>query len=292
MDYRWQPEYVGLGVFAIAVGALLAIPNSKGNFFSRSRKQGPRTDSMTFQPGFAWTSHLVRRALFMIALPLAGVAYTLASAGRSVQYMVPIVFAGLIGYISNLAMAECNGIIMENFDTSDLQPGANSRHRLQSLPPSQKQRRTAYSAYPRVCAGFFTTQGMAFLFAAAATGVGGAVTRHVGAQKATSITAGILMGLTLLLTAVLWRFKTVQVIPNDLFGHYFGGPDVPKDRANSTTSVNSDRSWRAVIIGNPSGKVRRMSWLELGSLSRWTEIRRLNRLLSRSTTQPLNPGWQ
>jgi hypothetical protein len=38
--------------------------------------------------------------------------------------------------------------------------------------------------------------------------------------------------------------------------------------------------WRPVIVGNSSGKVRRMNLLELGHLSRWTEIRRLNRLLT------------
>lgn len=227
----------------------------------------------------------------MSMLPLAGLAYTLASKGRRVQFMVPIVFAGLIGYISNLAIAECNGIIMENYDTSDLQPGTNSRHRLQSLQASIKRRRTTYTSYPRVSAGLFTAQTLGFLVAAAATGVGGKVTRHVGAQIATAITAGILFGLTLLLVAALYRFKVVQVIPNELFGSYFGSGE-ETGRRKSNASLESTQSWRAVIIGNPSGKNRKMSWLELGSLSRWTEIRRLNRLLTRSTTQGLNPGWQ
>lgn len=227
----------------------------------------------------------------MIALPAAGLAYTLSSKGHQVQYMVPIVFAGMIGYISNLAIAECNGIIMEAFDTSDLQPGTNSRHRLQSLQANIKQRRTTYTSYPRVSAGLFAAQSIGFLFAAAATGVGGAVTRRVGAQKATAITAGVLFGLTLLLTCSLSRFRTVQVIPNELFGAFFGSADA-EDRRKSAASMESDKSWRAVVIGNPSGKNRRMNWLELGSLSRWTEIRRLNRLLNRSTTQGLNTGWQ
>lgn len=289
-EYRWTPEYVGLGVLSIGVGALLAIPNSKANFFSRSRLGPPRTDSMTFQPRFAWTSHLVRRGLFMTMLPLAGLAYTLASAGHSVHYSVPVTFAAVIGYVSNLAIAECNGIIMETFDTSDLQPGTNSRHRLQSLQGNVKRRRTTYTSFPRVSAGLFSAQTLGFLFAAAATGVGGAVTRTVGAQKATAITAAILMALTIMLTCALFRFRVVQVIPNELFGQYFGSTGA--ERRKSTASMESDKSWRAVIIGNPSGKNRRMSWLELGSLSRWTEIRRLNRLLNRSTTQGLNPGWQ
>jgi len=290
-NYRFRPEYVGLGVFGIAIGALLAVPCSKANIFSGSRTRGPRTDSMTIQPRFAWTSHFFRRALFMTALPIAGVAYTLSSKGKSVQFMAPIIFAAFIGYISNLAIAESNGIIMETFDICDLQPGANSRHRLQSLAPSIVAKRTTYSSFPRVSAGLFVTQGLAYLLAAAATGIGGAVTRAVGAQKATAITAGILLGLTILLTCALVRYKTVQVIPNELFGQYFGST-TDSQRKASTGSAVSEGSWRAVIIGNPSGKSRRMNWLELGSLSRWTEIRRLNRLLNRSTTQGLNPGWQ
>lgn len=204
--------------------------------------------------------------------------------------MVPIVFAGLIGYVSNLAISECHGLIMEAFDVSDLQPGVNSRHRLQSLAPSTLRRRTTYSSYPRVTAGFFASQTIGFLLAAAATGVGGILTRQVGAQKATGITAGILFFLTILLTMALWRYKSVQVIPNHLFGTNFGGAEA--DKRHSMASMQSDKSWRAVIVGNPSGKIRRMNLLELGGLSRWTEIRRLNRLLNRSTTQPLNPGWR
>ena len=233
---------------------------------------------------------MVRRASFMILLPLLGIAYTLASAGRYIHYMVPIMFAGLIGYISNLAIAECHGLIMETFDTSDLQPGANSRHRLQSLPGEVRSRRTAYSSYPRVTAGLMIAHTIGFGLAALATGVGGAVTRQVGAQKATGITAGVLFGLTLLLTLALWRWRKIQVIPNHLFGSNFGSGQ--GDKRNSVASMRSDKSWRAVIVGNPSGKFRKMNLLELGGLSRWTEIRRLNRLLSRRTTQPLNEGWQ
>lgn len=250
---------------------------------------------MTFQPRVTWTSHLVRRFVFMIMLPISGIIYSVSSSGPGVHYMVPIVFAGAIGFFSNLAVSECHGLIMETYDTSDLQPGTNSRHRLQSMAPAQKRRRTTYSSYPRVSAGFFVAHSLGFLLAAAAVGVGGVLTRTVGYQKAAGITAGILFGLTLLLSAVLWRFKHMQVIPNELFGHQSGSTDASTGvgaRRGSVGSVASDQSWRAVIIGNPSGKVRRMSLLELGSLSRWTEIRRMNRLLSRSTTQALNPGWR
>jgi len=272
-NYKWQPKYVGAGVMSIAIGALLAVPLSKANLFSRDRKQGPRTDSMTFQEHMTWSSHLLRRIVFMLVLPFAGLAYTLASPGRKVHYTVPIIFAGLLGFLSNLAIAECYGLIMETFDTSDLQPGANSRHRLQSLAPEVSRRRTNYSSFPRVTAGIFLSQTIAFLLAAAATGIGGAMTRNLGAQKATGVTAGILLFLTLLLTAALARFKSVQVIPNGAFGSR------KTSAAAGPFAHVEDEYWKPVIIGNPSGKMRRMSLLELGGMSRWTEIRRLNNLL-------------
>jgi hypothetical protein len=42
------------------------------------------------------------------------------------------------------------------------------------------------------------------------------------------------------------------------------------------TADHSD--WKPVVIGNPSGKMRRMNLLEMGKWSRWSEIRRLNLL--------------
>jgi hypothetical protein len=79
------------------------------------------------------------------------------------------------------------------------------------------------------------------------------------------------MFLTILLTGVLFRFKAVQVIPNHAFGTRVG--------TFERTPEMEDADWRPVVIGNPSGKVRRMSLLELGRLSRWTEMRRLNKLI-------------
>ncbi|KAJ9668327.1 hypothetical protein H2201_001375 [Coniosporium apollinis] len=268
-EYRWYPHFVGLGVMSLAIGAFLAIPLTKAGLFSRARKAGPRTDSMTFQKRITCTSHLVRRVLFMSALPFVGMAYTLLSAGKPLHWMWPIFCAGIIGFLSNLAIAECYGLIMETFDTSDLQPGANSRHRLQSMASDVRRRRTNYSSFPRVTAGIMVSQTFAFLLAAAATGVGGAVTRKMGAQTATGITAGILLALTVLLTVVLWRWSKVQVIPNHAFG----------TRRNTTSEARfTQEDWKPVIIGNPSGKIRRMSLLELGAQSRWTEIRKLNKL--------------
>ena len=159
---------------------------------------------------------------------------------------------------------------METYDTSDLQPGVNSRHRLQSMASVTRRRRTNYSSFPRVTAGVFIAQSLAFAFAAAATATGGVLTRGLGAQAATGVVAGILLLLTLLLTLVLWRYRDVKVIPNQAFGAH---------RNSFDSALTKDEYWQPVIIGNPSGTVRRMNLLELGELSRWTEIRRLNKLL-------------
>ncbi|KAI5246406.1 hypothetical protein E4T42_06347 [Aureobasidium subglaciale] len=270
-NYRWQPQYIGLAVFAVAVGAALAVPLTKANVFSRERVQPLRTDSGTFEPRVTWSSHLLRRCLFSFALPIAGLAYVLASPGPSVKAAGPTVLAAIIGFLACLAVAECIGLAMEAFDTSDLQPGVNNKHRLASMDSATRRRRTNYSSYPRVCAGIFAAQGLGFFFAAAATAVSGNMTRALGAQAATGVTVGILLGLTMLLSLVMWRFRSVQVIPNGAFGSRGGG---------SIDREIVDKDWKPVVIGNPSGKMRRMNLLEMGSFSRWTEIRKLNNLAS------------
>lgn len=276
-NYKWQPRFVGAGIMSIAIGAFLALPLTKARIFSRERKNSFRTDSMTFEKQVTWSSHLVRRALFMIILPLMGLAYTVSSAGRPSPFMVPIVFSGALGFFSILAIAECHGLMMETFDTCDLQPGVNTKHRLESMAVQDVRRRTNYSSFPRITAGIFASQTLAFLGGAAATEVGGIMTRRLGAQTSTGATAGILLFLTVLLTMVLVRFKEVQVIPNHTSG-------TRRDTAaweefGQLEKMGRASDWRAVVIGNPSGKMRRMSVLELGSLSRWTEIRKLNFLL-------------
>lgn len=172
---------------------------------------------MTFEKRISRSSHLVRRAIFMILLPFAGLAYTLSSGGTHIHFMVPTFFAGTIGFFSNLAIAECNGIIMETYDTSDLQPGMTGRPR-RVLPEEIARKRTNFSCFPRVTAGFAISQAMAYLIAAAGTGTGGAIERRLGAQTATAVVAGILLVLTILLIAILTRFKTVQIIPTQRYG--------------------------------------------------------------------------
>ncbi|KKY24628.1 putative polyamine transport protein [Diplodia seriata] len=317
-DYRWHPQYVGAGVTSLAIGALLAIPLTKAGLFSRERTRGPRTDSMTFQPQITWTSHMTRRIIFTTLLPLAGLAYTLSSAGpRRAPAILPILFAALVGFLSALAWAETHGLVFEAFDTCDLQPGANTRHRLQSMADVDRRRRTAYSAFPRVAAGVAVAHTWAFLLAAAATAVGGVLTRRLGAQTSTGVVAAVLAALTVALTAVLWRWRRVVVIPDGVFGDHGsrgggGGAGVHSTGHDGLErSGEEEESWRAammgggancglddaqaekfagefgtrpadwkpVIIGNPSGRVRRVNVLELGRWSRWSEIRRLNGLL-------------
>lgn len=153
--------------------------------------------------------------------------------------------------------------MMETYDTSDLQPGMTGRPR-RVLPEEIKRKRTNFSCFPRVTAGFAITQSLAFIMAAGVTAWGGVVERHIGAQTATAVMAGVLLVLTLLLITILWRFKVVQIIPSERFGtNILSGPE---------------DEWKPVIIGNPSGTTRRMSVLELGRLSRWSEIRRRNKL--------------
>ena len=219
-----------------------------------------------------WSSHMLRRCIFTLTLPFAALAYTLTSIGPSVSWTSPTIFCGLVGFLSNLAIAECVGLIMETFDTCDLQPGVNQKHRLQSMAETTRRRRTNYSSFPRVCAGFFAAQGLGFILSAAATGVSGDITRAVGAQTATAIVAAILLGLTVLFIIVLWRWKELQVVPNHIFGTASKGSIAWGPSAE-------DPEWKPVVIGTPSGKMRRMSLLELGSLTRWAEIRRLNKLM-------------
>ncbi|KAF3037998.1 hypothetical protein E8E12_008435 [Didymella heteroderae] len=276
-NYKWQPRFVGAGVTSIAIGAFVALPLTKARIFSRERKNSFRTDSMTFQKQVTWSSHLVRRTLFTVVLPLMGLAYTISSAGRPRPFMVPIVFAGALGFFSILAIAECHGLIMETFDTCDLQPGVNTKHRLQSMAVQDRRRRTNYSSFPRVTAGIFASQTLAFIGGAVATEVGGIMTRRLGAQASTGVTAGILLFLTMALTVVLVRFRSVQVIPNHTFGTR--RDTAAWEELGQLEKMGRGSDWKAVVIGNPSGKMRKMSVLELGALSRWTEIRKLNFLL-------------
>ncbi|KAI7509175.1 MFS general substrate transporter [Hortaea werneckii] len=292
-DYTWQSQYVGLASLSLAIGAFFAMPLAKASIFSRARFTPQRTDSMTMRaPRLTWSSHLVRRCLFTLFLPFAALAFALTASGESISWTAPVLFTGLIGFLSCLAMAECVGLIMETFDTCDLQPGVNSKHRLNSMAKTTRRRRTNYSSFPRVCAGFFAAQSLGFFLAAAATGVSGDITRALGAQVAVSIVAAILLFVTLLFMFIMWRWKEVQVIPHSVFSAATRKGSTAWNR-NSVAAGNvegggggvaaaaDDTDWKAVVIGNPSQKMRRINLLEMGSQTRWTEIRKLNRLMGR-----------
>lgn len=225
---------------------------------------------MTFEKRVTWTSHLVRRSVFMLLLPFAGMASALSSAGPPTHYLVPTLCAGAIGFLSNLAVAECHGLTMETYDTSDLPLDVSGGRSGLTTVDGSERRRSSHSCYPRVSAGIAVIQTLSFLLAAASTAVGGKVERRIGAQAATGVVAGILLVLTLALVAVLWRWKVVPVIPSSAIS-------LPRMQGDDNDDDRPD-SWQPVIIGSPSGRTRRMNILELGQLSRWTEIRRLNRL--------------
>lgn len=218
---------------------------------------------MTLQNSIIWSSHLVRRSIFTLLLPLTGLGYVLASRGPSISLAVPTVFAACVGFLSNLAIAECQGIIMETFDTSDLQPGMTGRPTSRTTAKEQDLR-TNFSCHPRVSAGFAISQSLSFCFAAIATGVCGRVERRLGAMQATGVVLGVLMALTLVLTIVLFRFRAVRMIPDA--------------RPTIDYITRTGTGWEPVVLGHPSGTTRKISILEGGELTRWSEIRRRNRL--------------
>lgn len=124
--------------------------------------------------------------------------------------------AALIGFLSSLAIAECYGLLFETFDTSDLQPGMIGRPARQSTVCRYIDQRTNFSCYPRIMAGISIIQATKFGLAAVATGVTGRVTRSIGSMEATGVVAGILFGISLLLTIVLFRWNTVPMIPSSV----------------------------------------------------------------------------
>ncbi|EGR45614.1 uncharacterized protein TRIREDRAFT_67868, partial [Trichoderma reesei QM6a] len=282
--YKLRSPNVGLLVGSVALGAILAIPFQKASFFSRSRQAQLNTNKATMEKKIAWSSHLVRRTIFTILLPMAGICYAAVSSGPPMHVGVPAIFAFCIGLLSCLAIAECNGLVMECFDTSDLSPGMTGRQRSKS---GKSEKRTNYSSFPRVTAGFAAIHTLAFIFAAGASALGGLVTRTLGQQVATGVVAGILLILTIMLLLILARFTDVQIIPNSKLEEMdrliearrrstIRRASMPDDRQ---AAVEEEKAWRPAMLGNPIGKKRRMNVFELGSMSRWQEIRKKNKLV-------------
>lgn len=284
--YRLRSPSVGLHVGAVALGALLAVPFEKANLFSRSRLEQLNTNKATLDRKFTWSSHLVRRAAFTVLLPITGACYAAVSSGPPLSVAAPTLIAACIGFLSCLALAECNGLIMETFDTSDLCPGMTARQR---GGPGRYERWTNYSAFPRVTAGFAVIHSLSFVFAAMATALSGVMTRHMNQQVATGVWAAILFILTMILLLALARFKQVQVVPDSKVQEM---DRIVEARRSSTARrasmpdnpevlMEEEAAWRPCMIGNPVGKERRVNLLELGSLSRWQEIRKENKLIDR-----------
>lgn len=282
--YKLRSPNVGLLVGSVALGAILAIPFQKASFFSRSRQAQLNTNKATMDKKIAWSSHLVRRTIFTILLPLTGVCYAAVSSGPPMHVGVPTVFAFCIGLLSCLAIAECNGLVMECFDTSDLSPGMTGRQRSKS---GKSEKRTNYSSFPRVTAGFAAIHTLAFVFAAGATALGGLVTRTLGQQVATGVVAGILFILTIMLLLILARFTDVQIVPSSKMEEMdrliearrrstIRRASMPNDHK---AAVEEEKAWRPAMLGNPIGKKRRVNVFELGSKSRWQEIRKKNKLV-------------
>lgn len=291
--YFFKSPQVGASVSAMPIGVLLSIPFQKASIFSRARHNSPKTNSMTVGERVHMSSHVIRRAIFTLVLPFAGMAYTVSSSGPPTPFMIPILFAGLIGFLSGLAIAECHGIIMETFDTSDLQPGMTGRPRGRSGERSI-HKRTNYSSFPRVSSAFAITQSFGYLLAAGATGVGGVAQRHIGQQSATGVMAGILLLLTFLLLAVLIRFQEVQIIPDSRKQQMEEWKDARRAsmarKASNGEAEEEHEPWHPIILGNPTGITRRMSVLELGGLSRWSEIRKKNRLIDEGSLEANHPN--
>lgn len=248
------------------------------------------SNTMTFNKKITRSSHLVRRSIFTLVLPIAGIVYTIVSTGPPVHVFLPSLFAALIGFLSCLAISECNGMMMEAWDCSDLQPGMTGR----STSSKDSHKRTNYSSFPRVTAGWNLIQSLGFIFAAGATALGGSVTRRLGQRAATGVVAGILFILSLLLLLTLMRFKRIQIIPECTCSemdrwtkerrvslHNWAAAMDAKKKGNKELNEipEDDVGWRPAIIGNPVDRYRRINILELGSLTRWTEIRKKNSLI-------------
>lgn len=285
--YRMRSPYVGLMVAALAFGAVAAIPFQKASYFSRARHTHVNTSRMTFDKQVTWTSHLLRRTVFTIGLPLAGFLYTMVSSGPPLHPTGPAILAAAIGFLSCLSISECNGLVMEAFDTSDLQPGMTGRPRGNSDNARKKKN---YSAYPRVTAGFAVCHTFGFIFAAGATFLGGTVQRNLGQRAATGVVAGILFILSVLLLLTLVRFKEVVIIPEsktDAMDQWTVArkesikrrESMPEEMIDEKALFAEEEPWRPFIVGNPTSKTRRVNLLELGSMSRFTEIRKRNKLI-------------
>lgn len=299
--YRLRSTFVGLAVSSMSIGALAAVPFQKANLFSRARYQPAKSYSSKLGGKVTWTSHLVRRAVFTITLPVSGVLYAIVSYGPPIHIVFPCLFSAMVGFFSCLAIAECNGILMETWDCSDLQAGTTGHYRSRK---GSSTKRINYSSFPRVQAGFAVMHSLGFVLAAISTVVGGMAQRNLGQRTATAVVASILLGLTFLLLCVLARFKHVEIIPRSKTMEMDVWIAERRETLRRRATVIADAKaagrkdlknipevevgWKPLVIGNPLDKHRRVNILELGALTRWTEIRKTNRLVDQGAHSHLN----
>jgi hypothetical protein len=90
--YLCKPINVGVCVLALTLAALFAIPFEKASWLSRARYNPSRTDSMTLKKGIIWSSHMLRRILCTVLLPLAALASTLTYKGPPLHVAIPSLF--------------------------------------------------------------------------------------------------------------------------------------------------------------------------------------------------------
>jgi MFS family permease len=282
--YKLRSTLVGVCLCCVALGALIGVPFQKANILSRSRHHQQNLDRMTHDKKMVWTSHFIRRTVFTILLPLFGIAYAIASNGPPTPLAVPVVLAAAVGFLSCLAMAECNGLLMETFDCSDLQRSTGQR--------------TNCSSFPRVTSAFAIAHSLSFVLAAGATGIGGVAQRQLGQRTATGAVSAILVVLTLLFSGVLIRFKDVQIVPfvkveamekwrEVRRASYFRRSvvhaslrDVQKLNEDEQEALRNAEPYRPMdVMGFPTHATRRVNVLEMGALTRWSLIRQKNKLI-------------
>jgi hypothetical protein len=75
-DYKFTSPKVGASVMAIPIGAFLAIPFEKEGIVSKFSSPRPPNDDPKFQKKISWSSHMVRRAIFILVLPFTDLRYT------------------------------------------------------------------------------------------------------------------------------------------------------------------------------------------------------------------------
>lgn len=248
-SYDLASGYSACVVFSMAVGALVSTPFQKGNVLSRPTRKVE--GSGVSGEELSWSSHTIRRVAFIVLLPLAITGYVVVADGPPTSLGWPVALAAFISFLTCLAVSETNSLVMQAFDLSDLEPGTRSRGLAKNGLFGVLD-----LSLTRVMAGLASFHAVAFLFAAAATAVGGAVRGYLGQRVAMGVAAGVLVLLTLLLLLVLLPIREISV----------GSLESEAESQRPITRLSSQGD----VVGpdNLSG-TSRMSIFQLGSMTRW-----------------------